>query len=59
MKLTKNQLYTIVSTICHNEQQKIRERIELKRNSKEVLALVDKAEKEFNSVSDASWRISH
>lgn len=58
MKLTKNQLYTIVATICNNEQQKIRDRIESKRKSKEILTLVDRAEEEFKKISDASWRIS-
>lgn len=58
MKLTKNQLYTIVQSILSNEQQKIRERIESKRKSKEILALVDRAEEEFKKISDASWRIS-
>lgn len=59
MKLTKNQLYTIVSTICAGEQQKIRDRIERRKSSKEILALVYKAEKEFASVSDSSMRISY
>lgn len=58
MKLTKNQLYTIVKSICNNEQQKIRDRIEARKSSKEVTALVDKAEEEFKKISDPSWRIS-
>lgn len=59
MKLTKNQLYTIVKSICNNEQQKIRDRIEKRKSSKEVMALVEKAEEEFKKISDPSWRISY
>ena len=59
MKLTKNQLYTIVKSICNNEQQKIRDRIEKRKTSKEVTALVEKAEEEFKKISDPSWRISY
>ena len=59
MKLTKNQLYTIVSTICSNEQQKLFDAVNAKKSSKEVTALVDRAEKEFASISDISMRLSH
>jgi len=59
MKLTKNQLYTIVKSICNSEAQKIRDRIEARRSSKEVMALVEKAEEEFKNISDPSWRISY
>lgn len=59
MKLTKNQLHTIVSTICNNELQKIRDKIAAKRDSKEVRELVAIADKEFSQISSTSWRLFH
>ena len=58
MKLTKNQLYTIVSTICYNETQKLINTDKKKRESKSVIDLVTQANLEFSKVSDVAWRLS-
>lgn len=58
MKLTKNQLYTIVSTICYNETQKLIDTDKKKRESKAVIDIVTQANLEFSKVSDVAWRIS-
>jgi len=58
MKLTKNQLNTIVSTICNNESTRIRDEIKAQENSKEVQSLVKHARAEFERVSDVAWRLA-
>jgi hypothetical protein len=57
MKLTKNQLYTIVSTICSNEQKRLQEQIDKSRKSKPVQDLVKQAKKELSTISDNTFRI--
>lgn len=57
MKLTKNQLNTIVSTICNNELTRIREENDKKRNDSGVRKLVEQAKKEIATLSENTRRI--
>lgn len=57
MKLTKNQLYTIVSSICNNELTRLREEQEKKRNDPAIKKLVQQAKDEIANLSENTRRI--
>jgi hypothetical protein len=57
MKLTKNQLSTIVSTICSNELTRLREENNKQRSTPAIKKLVEQAKKEIESLSESTRRI--